>query len=134
MKTRRRAKKTDDGDQKLPAKKIKKTSSSTGKKRRTPLIKSATQCAIGTTDFSIPNVSERPSDLLPKLKCAVFKPIQPNDVQHVKDVVLEELKLPCVDGKDPSTDDDEVFHDSAEIHLADEKIIEDGLNIAGITE
>ena len=136
MKTRRRANKTDDGDQKLPAKKIKKTSSSTGKKRRTPLIKPnattfTTQCAIGNTDFSIPNVSEKRSDLLPK--GAVFKPIQTKDVQHVKDVV-EELKVPCVEGKDLSSDDDDLFLDAAENHLGDGKLIQDVLKIAGITE
>jgi len=137
MKTRRGAKKTDEGDQKLPAKKIKKNSSAAKKKRRTSshaIISNfttiTTQCAVGTSNFSLWNVSERPSEMPPK--CAVFKPIKPKYVQHVKDVG-EELKWPCVDGKDPSTDDDKVFVDAAENHLADDKLVQEGLDIAGIT-
>jgi len=133
MKTRRGAKKTEEGDKKLPPKKIKKTSSAAKKKKRTSshaiisnLTTITTQCAVGTSDFSLRNVSERPSEKQPK--CA-----EPKYVQHVKDKdVEEEFKWDCVVGKDPLKDDDEVFFD-AENHLADDKLVQEGLDIVGIT-
>ena len=129
MQTRRGVKKFDGGEKKpSAAKKVKKKSSATGKKRRTPLIKSnhttiTNGCAVGTTNFSLLNVSETHSEKQPT--CAA-----PKNVKHVKDV--GEVKWAIDDGKD--SDNDEVFHDSAEIHVTDEKIIEDGLKFAGITE
>jgi len=133
MQTRRGFKKTGDGgDKKLPAaKKVKKKSSATEKKRRTPSIKSnvrtiTTECAAGTTNFSLLNVSERQSEKQPST-CAA-----PKYLKHVKDV--GEVKLPSDDGKDSLSDDDDLFLDAAENHLGDDKMIEDGLKIAGITE
>ena len=118
MKTRRCAKKTHEVDKKHPPKKIRKKSIAAKKKRRTSsnaiisnLTNITTKVAVGTSNISLRNVSERPSEMQPK--CA-----EPKYVQHVQNVeakgycpdgqsyVAEEFKWPCVVGKDPLTDDD----------------------------